>query len=92
MITIEYGPNGDYISDFTVKSFVEATLMAGQNLHVASFVAIDIARAYLHKIPKEQRPEVKWIVEGKEIKMDDDLRSFDYTGCQDWMDAIMELI
>jgi hypothetical protein len=45
-----------------------------QDVHTSNMLVFDWLRATLHQIPKEQRPDVAWVIYGVDVKLDDDLR------------------
>jgi len=91
---IKYDKYGVPCSDFDVKTVVKLNIDNKRNIHTSCLVVIMWVRAYLHEMKKEDRPNIRWIFNDKEVYFDDDLRSFDaWKEIEDvGMDAAMILL
>ena len=71
---ITFDQHGISMPDVRAPSFAKESVDARRDVHISNQIVFDWLRATLYQIPKEQRPEVTWIIYGLETAMDDDLR------------------
>ena len=71
---ITFDQHGISMPDVRAPSFAKESVDARRDVHISNQIVFDWLRATLYKRPKEQRPEVTWIVFGMETKMSDDMR------------------
>jgi len=45
--------------------------------HISNLLVLQVLRAALHKMPKDERPSITWTIYGKVAHFNDDLRSND---------------
>jgi hypothetical protein len=68
---------GQAIPDVECEPFAKIVLHNKDNVHVSNMLAVDCIRAELFEMPKETRPDIKWVFYGKEVHFNDNLRSND---------------
>lgn len=69
--------HGVALPDVEMEQWVKDCFEKGQDIHISNLLTLDYVRAYLKRIPADQRPQVQWFVYGCEVCFDNDLRSHD---------------
>ncbi len=79
MKIIELSETGLALPDAEVDQFASAVLFQKSdfNIVVSNFLVILALRAKLFAIEVDKRPKIKFIIYGKEVVFDKDMRSFD---------------
>ena len=69
--------HGVCLPDAQVEAWVDEKMTSAADIHISNQFVLDCIRAKLVKQPIESRPQITWVVYGKEVHFDDDLRSHD---------------
>lgn len=79
--------HGIELADVAMKPYVKHHLDGKLDMHFSNVLTLEILRAALHEMPIDERPPITWIVYGKEVFFDKDLKSHDA-----WKDPRTDLI
>ena len=86
--------NGIALPDVLIQSYIDEKIEKQEDIHVSNYLVIDCLRATLLGMHFLNRPQIKWLLYGKEITFNNDLRTLDVFDERTyiWENALCKLI